>query len=147
MFKCEPVPFENDTRTWPKSLCRDPGVYEIILLNKDGDLQPLPRICGVDPRGILYIGRQKALRNRLTAIRRHLFRPDKGNGPMPVLTYCASQCMQKLAPARQLAFRFKHCVDYLDEEKVLEKHLLRQYFRKFGEVPPLNGRAEFITTL
>ena len=60
---------------------------------------------------------------------------------MMALTYQASFRIRAIVPPSRLAFRFRHC----DNIRAVEDKLLRSYFRKFGEVPPLNARAEFIT--
>lgn len=69
----------------------------------------------------------------------HCSEPSAGRSAGP--TYRKSSRIKAIAPRGQLAFRFKHCAHLRAEESALPQG----YFRKFGEVPPLNGRTEFIT--
>lgn|SRR5579875_480418 len=132
----------NDPRNWTKKLHRKPGIYKLLVLGKDGKPKRLSRVGGVDSTGLLYIGQHQRVRDRLRAIRRKLCEGNKKIGPMPAETYCASQKWRTIAPPMQLAYQFKHC----DKPCKEEARLLKRYFSKFGEVPPLNGRAEFITS-
>jgi hypothetical protein len=134
--------FLGDLRTWPHRdrLRNTPGVYKILVVSDDGQRKPLPRIGGIDPNGVLYIGRSDHLRGRLNTLRSMLF-AGATRGAIAGLTYKASPRIRSIAPRSQLVFRFEHCSDCRTRERVL----LRRYFRRFGEVPPLNGRAEFIT--
>ena len=134
-------PFQNRVM-WPDKdgLRNLPGVYEIIALDKDGQPKSLNRIGGDDKRGVLYLGRSQHLRGRLNALWRMLYQ-QRLEGHIAGITYRESSRIRAVAPRRQLAFRFEHC----DNIRAAEDELLRRYFRKFGEVPPLNGRAEFIT--
>lgn len=127
---------------WPNNarLRRDPGVYEIVALDEDGRPKPLSRVGDVDERGVIYIGRSKRLRDRLGTLWRMIYKKNQ-TGHILGITYRKNPRIRAVAPARQIAFRFMHCANYIEKEDAL----LRSYFRKFGEVPPLNGRAEFIT--
>ena len=132
-------PLWSDMDTWSSRLTDAPGVYKIIALGKNGRPNPLSRVGGVDKSGVLYIGRSGTLRHRLKTLRRMLFLGAE-RGAVAGLTYMASLPIQRLVPRHQLAFQFEHCVDC----GTRERDLIRDYFKKFGEVPPLNGRAEFI---
>lgn len=133
--------FLGDLSTWPgrDRLNDTPGVYRIIVLSKNGKPKPVSRAGGRDQDGVLYIGRSLYLRRRLNTLRRMLFE-GVPRGAIAGLTYKASPPIQSVAPPSQLAFRFEHFADC----NAKERELLRRYFKKFGEVPPLNGRAEFI---
>lgn len=134
-------PFLGDLSTWPglDRLSNTLGVYKILVLNKNAKPKPLCRVGGIDQGGVLYIGRSDHLRRRLNTLRRMLFE-GVPRGHIAGLTYNASSCIRAIAPREQIAFWFRHCPDCRSEEL----SLLRYYFRKFGEVPPLNGHAGFI---
>jgi len=128
---------ETDTDVLPN----EPGVYRLIALNTRGRPKPLARVGGKDSQGVLYIGRSQNLRSRLRSLRRMLF-DGAPLGHIAGLTYRASPAIRRFAPPSRIAFHFKASDDYKEQER----KRLRTYFRKYGEVPPLNGRAEFITT-
>lgn len=132
----------RDFGRWPGTdrLSHTPGVYEIVVLDGNGYPKPLSRVGGVDGRGVLYIGGSRRLRGRLNTLRRMLYE-QRPEGHIAGMTYRASPRLKDIAPPSRLAFRFRHCADFRDEEDTL----LRRYVRKFGEVPPLNARAEFIS--
>ena len=130
----------DSPKDWPKTLRREPGVYELIVVQENEIPQPLDRVAGQDLGALLYIGQVGVLRSRLADIRRTLCEGRPGPGPMPAMTYQASPCWRTIAPPAQIRFRFTHCGDCRDEEV----RRLKRYFQIFGEVPPLNGRAEFI---
>ncbi len=127
---------------WPETLRNLPGMYQLIATDAGGEPLELDRIGGKDPGGLLYIGQSRHLRGRLTSIRNALVN-DRRLGPMPAVTYQSSMAIQKLVPVSQIMFRFDHC----DACRKAEADELKYYFDIFGEVPPMNGRAEFITTI
>lgn len=132
-----PYYLETDTDSLPN----EPGVYRLILLTTRHKPKPLARVGGTDKSGVLYIGRSRNLRARLRGLRRMLF-DGAAAGHVAGRTYKVSLPIQKIASPSRIAFRFTPCDDYCDKEQ----RMLRRYFREFGEVPPLNGRAEFIST-
>jgi hypothetical protein len=121
------------------ALPNEPGVYRLIALNTRGKPKPLSRVGGLDRSGVLYIGRSRKLRSRLRT-RRHMLFDGTPRGHIAGLTYRASLPIRRFAPPSRIAFRFTAS----ENDHELERKLLRSYFRKYGEVPPLNGRAEFI---
>lgn len=133
-----PKYLETDTGSLPN----EPGVYQLILLNTRQKPKPLARVGGVDKNGVLYIGRSRNnLRARLRTLRRMLF-DGAAAGHVAGRTYRASPPIQKIAPPSRIAFDFTPCDDCCEEEQ----KTLRRYFKEFGEVLPLNGRAEFVST-
>lgn len=131
MFYC----LETETNVAPKK----PGIYMLIALNTRCRPKPLARVGGIDKQGVLYIGRGKSLRSRLNMLRRMLFDGTRG-GHIAGRTYWASPPVQKLACPSRVAF----CFVATENDRAREKKQLRAYFCKYGEVPPLNGQAEFI---
>ena len=127
---------------WPdtRHLANAPGVYELVVLDKAGEWARLDRVGGTDRRGILYIGQSSKLRSRLQDLRR-VIREQSPDGHIAGLTYRNSAKIKKLAPNTRIRFRYVHCGNCRREEK----DLLRSYFDKYGEVPPLNAQAGFIS--
>ena len=124
----------SDVAKWPERLRSEPGVYEIVALDRAGRPKAMRRAGGVDKRGVLYIGQGK-IRDRLRLLSRGLFQGTKGH--IAGRAYNARPAIQVIAPRRDLAFRFEHC----DDPKKREKLRLDRYIRKFGEVPPLNAQT------
>jgi len=125
----------SDVAKWPERLRSEPGVYEIVALDRAGRPKAMPRAGGVDERGVLYIGQGQKIRDRLRKLSRGLFQGTKGH--IAGRAYKARPAIQAIAPMRDLAFRFEHC----DDPKKREKLRLDRYIRKFGEVPPLNAQT------
>ncbi|WP_375203834.1 hypothetical protein [Hyphococcus sp.] len=134
----------SETNNWPASdvLKNEPGIYEILSVDHNGDPLSINRFCGVDKFGVLYIGRSFHMRRRLRAFANMILNNSK-RGHVAGRTYRTSPKIKKIASPESLIFCFKHLDDVASEES----SLLKAYVNKFGEVPPLNGRAEFISKL
>ena len=126
----------SDVAKWPERLRSEPGVYEIVALDRAERPKAILRASGVDEHRVLYIGQGQKIRdNRLRLFSRGLFQGTKGH--IAGRAYLARPAIQAVAPMRDLAFRFEHC----DDPKKREKLRLDRYIRKFGEVPPLNAQT------
>lgn len=112
-------------------------VYRIRLANAANQAISVPRICGLDRQGLLYIGRsalsssvRRTIANRLSEF--------LGGNHSGGKTYAGAR--------RMLSAKFKGY--HLEAQalpmpdlkiKSCEKNLLGAYFRSFGELPPLNS--------
>ena len=118
----------------------DFGVYQIRAVNKSGNPIPIGRLAGVDPLGILYVGRSGFRRqktNRTVANRvREFVRQAHSGG----ITYARANKILKQVPQfsdHQLQVRAKVLPD--DKIDVEESNVLRKYFKKYAELPPCNS--------
>ena len=112
----------------PTGLKQEPGIYELVALDKAGKLVPIPRVCGVDRRGVLYIGQTVNLFRRMLRLyrRRHIATVVYSNRPK----------IRRLAP--KLGVRYTPC-EALPKDEELKR--LTRYVDQFGELPPLNTQA------
>lgn len=108
------------------------GLYQIRMINPENRTIPIPRLCGVDPEGIVYIGKSIRLRPRIESF---LKGRHSGGG----LYRLAYQRLRKFQPYRDFSLQFRVIVCAQDEIGVKEANLLRRYFRRFGELPPFNS--------
>jgi hypothetical protein len=117
----------NLNTNWTQS----PGIYFIRLVNQRGTPAKIPRIIGVDKRGILYIGmattgHDGGLCNRLWGFENYHSAGRK---------YRHLLC--KHFPDCHLQYRHR-TVQKGKQAKRLETEYLRRYQRRWGELPPLN---------
>lgn len=127
-----------------KFLCRWPGVYAIRLIDAPSE-KPIPigRFLGVNETGILQIGVSNDLGRRL-----HNFfysyledRRTHSGGRRLFLVRFMTRFEEELYPESSLQFSVKRIPD-AEQAKHEEERLLKSYFRRFGELPPLNTRME-----
>ena len=114
-----------------------PGVYRIRAFAGDGNPLPIPRANGVDPAGILHIGKSTDLGRRLRFFRQAA--EGKKASHHAGREY-ANWHFEKLVPLEQLRF------DYLltdDETEALdlERRLHEAYRFAYLDRPPLDGTS------
>ena len=124
----------SDDNLWKILSNKKGGVYKIIAI-KEGKIVPQHRFLNIDIEGILYIGKATSYIDRITGLVKSISPKYKGNSHICGRRYKSNPNIAKLFPFDLL---------YLDivpsnEPEVLEKKLLREYFDKFGEAPPLNA--------
>lgn len=115
-----------------------PGCY--ILYRED---DPVPRIGGVDPKGILYIGKGDSILRRVKSLRDSVICNAahdqtvciiKGHNSLSQKFYR----MRKHIDVENLYIRIFQLPKNI-ESSYLESYLLEIYVSQFGELPPLNG--------
>jgi hypothetical protein len=116
------------------------GIYEIRIVDGDGTAIPVPRMGGIDPVGILYIGKSgvtTAKSPRTLAKRLGEFfwsgRPHSGGETFDQ--------MVPLLRRRLGKFQLQYRVVRLHDEAIdtQEKRQIRRYFQKYCELPPGNS--------
>jgi hypothetical protein len=113
-----------------------PGVYRIRAF-KDGSPLPIPRTNGVDPLGILHIGKSNDLGRRI----RLFCRAAEGKqAPHHAGREYARWCFQRMAPREQLRFDYVVTADQ-DQALAREHELHEKYRRQFLDRPPLDGTS------
>jgi hypothetical protein len=113
-----------------------PGVYRIRAFT-DKEPLPIPRANGVDPAGILHIGKSTDLGKRLGQFRRAA---ESGQARHHAGREYANWDFERLVPLEQLRF------DYLltDDEREaldLERKLHEAYRLAYLDRPPLDGTS------
>lgn len=116
------------------------GVYEIAVVNAKGKPIPIARLAGVDKSGLLYIGRsgfrnQKTKRTITKRIKEFLNGPHSGGETYDIAFKVLSKT-QKFSK-----HRLKVRASILPDRQIIPKEtkLLKKYFLKYGELPPLNS--------
>jgi len=112
-----------------------PGVYKIFSLDESEKPIPLPRVLGIDPFGVLYIGKSDNLKNRVRMLWRVLQPNYKASAHTFGMNYKSLQIIQDAFPYDTLAIEYEEN----PEAKKHEKSLIESYRQVYGEVPPLNG--------
>ena len=117
---------------------RGPAVYKVRLTNANGNACTLERLLRADEEGIMCIGRASDMKQRnaqfLTAIK-----AAYGHSEMNLVYYLNGYTdFKKKFKDGQFHYCFCKCAD-VAESKSEEEKLIKSYFLKFGEVPPLNS--------
>ncbi len=136
------------------------GIYQLHVLDDEGKFLPIPRLLGMDPDGILYIGAGRDIASHLSNLRISISsaysRIDPAHyGHLTFNHIDAHQTGKKIAriPRFVEKFRFDRlCLtveQYNDVGKSeaatengyydLKTRLLREYEKQFGEKPALNA--------
>ena len=115
-----------------------PGCY---ILYREND--PIPRIGGIDEKGILYIGKGQNISRRVNSLRDSVICNSsydqkeciiKGHNSLSQKFYRSRKNIL-LEHLRIRIFQLKKDV----ESSYLEAYLLETYVSLFGELPPFNG--------
>lgn len=109
------------------------GLYQIRMVNPSDNPLPIPRLAGVDERGIIYIGKSVELRTRIE----NFYCGRHSGGGMYNLIRLR---LRRYKPYNNYILQYRYMK--ISDEKVMEKtetNLLRRYFREYCEPPPFNS--------
>ena len=114
------------------------GVYKIRLANSKESIG-IRRFLGKDKEGILMIGESKNIGERIKYFRGAMegksYRHAEGKRLSLIKKYT---CFMERYKDCKLQYSFKK-LQNKSEAKKEEERLLKCYFKKYGEVPPLNN--------
>ena len=115
-----------------------PGCY--ILYREDS---PVPRIGGVDDKGILYIGKGKSILRRVKSLRDSVI-CNAAHDQTACVIKGHNSLSQKFYRMRRNITVENLCIRIFQlnkniESSYLETYLLEKYASQFGELPPING--------
>lgn len=114
---------DREHAPWFKACSDHPGVYRLIGLANEGDLVPavIPRVCGSDDTGTIYIGAAKSLIGRIGRLVLQHLPPFKGGNhtAMPVV-------LANKFPSTKLAVQWR-LVDAPEDIFSTEQKLLTGY--------------------
>ncbi|ADN02638.1 hypothetical protein [Spirochaeta thermophila] len=118
-----------------------PSVYCLRLVDGAGRPVPIPRFLATDEEGILHIGRARSIRRRLLrfheAMRRR--RARHAEGKLAFFLMRNVEAFARRIEEGEWALQYSYAgLSTPSEAKREEERLLKCYFRRFGEVPPLN---------
>jgi hypothetical protein len=123
------------------------GVYQIRAATAAETPIPIPRVRGVDPQGILYVGRSgfwSRSRSRTIANRIHEFLVKRHSGG---ITYArAGLRLKRTEPFTGHLLQVRAA--FLEDRQIVlkEASVLDQYFAKYAELPPCNSQSGGGTT-
>lgn len=124
----------SDNELWKKLADQNGGIYKIIAV-KENKIVPVYRFLGIDTDGILYIGKATSYVDRVIGLVKSISPKYKGSSHI-----CGRRYKSNPNIAKQFLFEtlFLEIIQSVEPE-TLEKKLLKEYFDKFGEAPPLNA--------
>jgi hypothetical protein len=111
------------------------GLYRIQLVKDDMPVK-ISRFGGIDEEGVLVIGRSNNIENRRKQFRRSA-RGHHGHSE-GVQWWLINHKSDNRFDEFSLRFAFVK-ISSEEEAKEMEEKELKEYFKKFSELPPLNG--------
>jgi hypothetical protein len=112
---------------------RYPGVYQIRFIDFEGLPIPIPRIGGVDPRGIGYIG--SSVNSALGRVRN--FDMNQSSGGQSY--YRVRRRLLSRSGFRDHDFEYRISRTARNDAEDIEGDEIRKYIDRFCEVPPFNS--------
>jgi hypothetical protein len=128
----------SDPDFW-KNIPKGCGVYRVHCLNGNGEVVPIPRVLGVDPRGVLYIGKATSFAERVSNLKKTISPDYQGQSHV-----CGRRYKNKTYESFGQRFPFHRlCVSFEPSAApaVAEAAALTAYVQQFGELPPLNRQG------
>lgn len=119
---------------WPPTCRPQSGVYRLIALSSSGSPIAIPRACGDDYSGTLYIGQAGSLEGRVNELRKTLDPRWKSGSHGAGKLFLGTPALVEKYPTDKLATKWALC----DSPWETEQRLLTTYAIQFGEGPPLN---------
>lgn len=110
------------------------GVYKIIAMNENKPTA-INRFIGIDTTGVLYIGKAASFVKRVITLKKTLLPGHTDTNHKVGKVYKKHPIIAAHFPLENLYVELQ--AD--DNPKNLESILIDEYFKKYGEVPPLNA--------
>jgi hypothetical protein len=118
-----------------------PGVYSVRLIDAPSEAPiPIGRFLRADETGTILIGVSDDLGDRLSKFY-HSYLEDArthSEGRRFHLVRMLCKFEEEMYPNASMQFRVKRIPD-VEQAKYEEERLLKSYFKRFGELPPLNS--------
>ena len=115
-----------------------PAIYELRVVNKNGNPFKLNRFLGQDPEGILSIGETNNMEKRRSQFISGITK-CYGHSECNLLYYLLKNTAFATAfDSYRLEYRYSSCTTKHDAQQE-ERVSIKTYICKFGEVPPLNS--------
>jgi hypothetical protein len=112
------------------------GIYKVSCLQGDdsNDVIPVQRLLGEDSDGILYIGMAASFVDRVIDLKKSVAPQYISRGHECGIRIKQHEAISKAFPYERLVVSFIGS----DSPRVAESDALNEYYRTFGELPPLN---------
>ena len=121
-----------------------PGVYQVRLVDEDGNPVQIPRFTGTDEEGLIYIGSSVDLGRRLREFENTAKKFKYGHSGAGTYLQAFVNFIYRQHPYLnfKLECRVKHSPS-ADKSAVKKQEaiLLAGYFYKYNELPPCNGNV------
>ncbi len=114
-----------------------PAVYRWRMVDGDGFPIPVSRFIGVDPEGVVTIGKARDLSRRISQFRTGLRKGAGHSEANRLYDLCQVRKTRRAISSLGLEVQYRKCKTELEAVEE-ERRLLNAYFRKHGELPPLN---------
>ena len=111
------------------------GVYKVIATDDEKPVA-IQRLLDIDKEGILYIGKASSFLDRVIFLKTSTDPDYKSSNHEFGVRYKEHPTMKVKYPYDKL---FVH-LETTDKPDSLESEALKNYYHKFGELPPLNRR-------
>ena len=113
------------------------GIYQIRAVNRSGKAIPISRLAGVDPVGLLYVGRSGYKYPRTIANRIREFLSQHHSGGTTYIQ--AKKVMSKIPKFAEHGLQVRIQKLSASEIRVAESQAIAKYFSKYAELPPCNS--------
>lgn len=122
------------------ALFKCPGVYKIRLADQQENAIKVPRFLGVDKEGLLAVGESDNLSRRIRQFYRAYSGQSFAHSVAERLFVLLFKRVNSNSTMKNSRLEFS-CMKLKDkaEAQIREETLLKTYFKKFGELPPLNS--------
>ncbi len=115
------------------------GVYKMRIVNSAGQAYKLKRFLGIDSNGIIAIGSTNNLNERIDVFNKVTMDKKYKHSEAKKLLYNIKYArFNSVFKKYKIQFSIKK-VSNEEEYKEEESELIKCYFKKYGEVPPLNS--------
>jgi hypothetical protein len=133
----------SSINNFTKELSKVPGVYKIRLSDSAGRSHPIGRLLGIDKKGVLAIGESANLARRIKEFYK-AYIGDKfmrhSVGDRLFLVWVCQYSHFKTTYQNNSKVQFIVMkLNNKTEAETEEERLLKEYFKTYGELPPLNS--------
>ena len=128
----------SDRELWNninKTFSNGGGIYKVIATDNEKPVA-IQRLLDIDTEGILYIGKASSFLDRVIILKTSTDPDYNSSNHEFGVRYKEHQTMKVKYPYDKL---FVH-LEASDKPDSLESEALKNYYEKFGELPPLNRR-------
>lgn len=133
----EPIFQIADASFWEninKQFGNSGGIYKLVAI-RNNQVLPVNRFLGTDNEGVLYIGKANSFLDRVIELKKSISPDYKSSGHDCGKKYKSNSAISEQYPYEILFMKLTQSETPSD----LERQLLSEYVKKFGEVPPLNA--------
>jgi hypothetical protein len=110
------------------------GIYKLYCCDDNNQIIKTNRLLKTDDNGILYIGKATSFLDRVITLKKSISPNYNSDSHECGIRYKSSDLIKAKFPFNNLRIKLVGC-ENIDS---MEKELLTNYEKEFGELPPLN---------